>query len=865
MVINLKLIEATYPQAIEQTKRKIYEDIYTYFEKEKSLPPLEQYIEDRRDYLNQLWLNVWLNKVTNDVPRSEKKLFLSEKGIEVEGADRKWINRLFRNEMRAYQPFDTKAWLVETFENRPDDWENRHTKARDAYLKWQRVEQLKIDKLLVGDQLEQEANTYVKRNDELIYLYVRYFAAQQLATDFKSKIQYRHVNDRLALEEKLIETGSFQSEHFSTMQSFFEELTGEIQQTEERGRSFYEYETYYDLYQVRIIDYLYEILPELVLAQLSLKMTSGFEDKFHEKMTTSFVGESITDVIYLLAEELIEEVHEEYVSDLLQLAAIPFDPTVHLERYKKDRLLRDERKAEELAEDKRRKETEERMMEDIFGQEYNPSSRKKQIRYVLHIGDTNTGKTHQALERMKTAASGLYLAPLRLLALEVFDKLNSEGIVCSLKTGEEEKTFPDAAHISSTVEMFREKDFYEVVVIDEAQMITDKDRGFSWYKAITKANAKEIHIIGSKSAKSMILQLLEKADIEIREYSRETPLEVETKEFKISQIKKGDALICFSRRRVLETASKLQNDGHKVSVIYGSMPPETRKKQMKQFVQGETKVIVSTDAIGMGLNLPIRRIVFLENEKFDGTRRRRLTSQEVKQIAGRAGRKGIYNVGKVAFVSEIKMMRRLLSQEDQPVHTFAIAPTNSVFERFQSYYHDLGMFFELWSMFESPPGTMKAALSEEKLLYEMIRDTEIEGRLSLMDLYGFLHLPFSTNDTGLINQWEQTMYALTNGNDLPEPVIKKRNLEDLEYTYKAIGLHLLFLYRLVKRTEAIYWERLREEISDQVHETLKTDLKKFIKKCRQCGKKLSWESPYTICEACHAAKYRRNSDFYYDY
>ena len=38
---------------------------------------------------------------------------------------------------------------------------------------------------------------------------------------------------------------------------------------------------------------------------------------------------------------------------------------------------------------------------------------------------------------MKVAESGLYLAPLRLLALEVFDKLNIEGVPCSLKTGEE--------------------------------------------------------------------------------------------------------------------------------------------------------------------------------------------------------------------------------------------------------------------------------------------------------------------------------------------------------------------------------------------------------------------------------------------
>ncbi len=396
-------------------------------------------------------------------------------------------------------------------------------------------------------------------------------------------------------------------------------------------------------------------------------------------------------------------------------------------------------------------------------------------------------------------------------------------------------------------------------------MIIDKDRGFSWYKAITKANAKEVHIIGSRNAKQMMLQLLSEADIEIHEYSRDTPLEVEAKEFKIHQIQKGDALICFSRRRVLETASKLQHDGHKVSMIYGSMPPETRKKQIKQFLAGQTNVIVATDAIGMGLNLPIRRIVFLENEKFDGTKRRRLTSQEVKQIAGRAGRKGIYDIGKVTFVSEIKTMRRLLQQEDEPVHTFTIGPTNSVLERFQNYEHDLGRFFELWEKFKSPPGTKKAALSEEKFLYDIIRGTKIEAHLSLIDLYGFLHLPFSANDPGLISQWEQTMYAVMNAEELPEPFIEHRSLEDLEHTYKAIGLHLLFLYRLEKRTVAVYWERLREEISDQIHEALKKDLKSFTKKCKQCGKALPWEHSFPICNSCHAAKYRQNRDLFHDW
>src|SRR5690606_32236175 len=55
-----------------------------------------------------------------------------------------------------------------------------------------------------------------------------------------------------------------------------------------------------------------------------------------------------------------------------------------------------------------------------------------------------------------------------------------------------------------------------------------------------------------------------------------------------------------------------------------------------------------TDAIGMGLNLPIRRVIFSTVEKFDGIAHRRLNPTETRQIAGRAGRYGIYPTG---FVS----------------------------------------------------------------------------------------------------------------------------------------------------------------------------------------------------------------------
>lgn len=854
-----KLI-SIYQIAIEHTKRKIFEDIDRYLENKEILPTYDHYRLDRNHYIEQIWVNVWLNKVTNDLSKKEKKVFLHEKGFEVEGVDRKLINQLFRNEIRTYHPFDVSAWLDEKFARNDDEWQELHQMARIRFLKKQEEEKIAEKRRLVKVKIEEIAEDVLEDNEFLLYLYIRHYTAIQLVADIEKKEKFKRI-DTFQLEEKLINQGSFTPSDYVAVMDFFDELTGDIHKTEHGGRTYYEYETYYFPYERLLKEYLYEIAPKLIMEH-SKDINHLYFETCGEKLTSSVLMRIITDSLFEIAEDYFETIQEEYLSDLLSLAEVPFDVNIHRLRFEQDIADRERKKAEELAEIQRKKDEETQIIDDIFGREYSPSF-DREIQYVLHIGETNTGKTHQALTRMKAAESGLYLAPLRLLALEVYDKLNLEGVDCSLKTGEEEKIVANASHIACTVEMFHEKDFYDVIVIDEAQMIADKDRGFSWYKAITKANANEVHIIGSRNIKPMMLELLGDSDIEVHEYERDIPLQVESREFQINYTKKGDALVCFSRRNVLGTASRLQSNGYSVSMIYGSMPPETRKKQMQRFINGETTVIVSTDAIGMGLNLPIRRIVFLENEKFDGTKRRRLTSQEVKQIAGRAGRKGLYNVGKVAFISDIKLMNRLLEQEDQPVLTFAIAPTNDVFERFQKYYHNLGTFFEMWKKFESPFGTKKASLSEERELYELVRDTEIEARLSLMDLYGFLHLPFSTKESVLTEQWRETMMAIVKGEELPEPQIKRKNLEDLELTYKAIGLHLLFLYRLDQRTEAIYWERIREEISDEVHEHLKTEVKNFKKECKRCGKKLSWDFSFPICDSCHSIQYRRGYDSAY--
>ncbi|MGG5254057.1 hypothetical protein ACQYAD_11235 [Neobacillus sp. SM06] len=376
-------LASVYPLAIEQTKRKILEDIYAYLECAETLPPFEQYLEDRSLYIEQLWLNVWLNKVTNDVPRSEKKDFLKNQGLEIEGMDRKRINRLFRNEMRSYSPFDARTWLLKKFQEKREDWENRYIEARENYKKWQLEERKREELLLFQEKIEQAAEFMVDEESMLLYLHVRDFAAKQLQTDFNSKVKYQDIDDLLALEEKLEEQGPFQVENYTTMDSFFDEVTGGIHQTIDWDRTFFEYETYYDLYVELIFNFLNDFLPKFVLGKLPREIFNQFEDTFYEEITEDFVRESITDRVYNLSLEILEEVRAEYVSDLLALATVPFDPRLHQEIFEKNVIEREKKKAEELAERKRREEAEARMLEDIFGQEYNPSLRFQHTRYMV--------------------------------------------------------------------------------------------------------------------------------------------------------------------------------------------------------------------------------------------------------------------------------------------------------------------------------------------------------------------------------------------------------------------------------------------------------------------------------------------------
>ena len=133
-------------------------------------------------------------------------------------------------------------------------------------------------------------------------------------------------------------------------------------------------------------------------------------------------------------------------------------------------------------------------------------ARKLKRKIYLHLGETNTGKTYNSMQRLKEVEKGIYLSPLRILALENYERLNAEGVKCSLMTGEEEIIVENATHISCTIEKLDINEEYDIAVIDEIQMIKDDQRGAAWTRALLGLKSNEVHICGALNAKNFLLK-----------------------------------------------------------------------------------------------------------------------------------------------------------------------------------------------------------------------------------------------------------------------------------------------------------------------------------------------------------------------
>ncbi|RRW15985.1 RNA helicase [Stutzerimonas stutzeri] len=300
-------------------------------------------------------------------------------------------------------------------------------------------------------------------------------------------------------------------------------------------------------------------------------------------------------------------------------------------------------------------------------------ARRLTRRWIALLGPTNSGKTHRSIEAMAAAEHAIYLSPLRLMALENQERIESMGVPCSLVTGEEEIIREGATHFCCTVEEFARfrHQHWDVVVVDEVQMMADPQRGWAWVDALVSAHTPKLMMTGPALIEPSLRTLCELCEdqLQVQRTKRLSPVEVAKHATTLERLEPGSLLVAFSRKLVLELKGMLESAGKSVSVVYGALSPEVRREQARRFREGEADIMVATDAVGMGLNLPAHTLCFYTDEKFDGIQNRQLKVQEVKQIGGRAGRFGHHDRGEITALAPqtLKSIRRLFNSPDAPV------------------------------------------------------------------------------------------------------------------------------------------------------------------------------------------------------
>ncbi|KAL4452034.1 hypothetical protein ABPG75_007696 [Micractinium tetrahymenae] len=444
-----------------------------------------------------------------------------------------------------------------------------------------------------------------------------------------------------------------------------------------------------------------------------------------------------------------------------------------------------------------------------------PVARARERRIIAHLGPTNSGKTHAALQALRQAGSDLYCGPLRLLAWQVHDQLSSGGLPCNLITGQERREV-GAPHTACTTEMASTRRPVDVAVLDEIQMMGDESRGWAFTRALLGIPALEVHVCGNPAALPL-LQLIaaETGDaLEVRRYERLSPLAPARRPLHpgLEGVRRGDCVVAFSRREVHALRQRIEGHGqHRCCVVYGALPPDARQQQAALFNAPRSGygVLAASDAVGMGLNLAIRRVVFTAARKFDGTQERLLTPAEVKQVAGRAGRYGSrFSSGIVTATSaeDLDYVAWALQQPPEPLQRAYLLPSLAQIELLHGLHPQellpalLRRFADAAANSLESTNYSYARYEEQHTLATMLRHLP----LTLREAWAFSISPTDPDDvpvaSALLNFATAFAYrrVVTPAAILHPPLAEARSeveLQQLEATHRILDLFIWLAFR----------------------------------------------------------------------
>ncbi|XP_064418692.1 ATP-dependent RNA helicase SUPV3L1, mitochondrial isoform X2 [Latimeria chalumnae] len=399
------------------------------------------------------------------------------------------------------------------------------------------------------------------------------------------------------------------------------------------------------------------------------------------------------------------------------------------------------------------------------------------------------------------------------------------GVQCDLVTGEE-RTFVDpegrpAGHVACTIEMCSVTTPYEVAVIDEIQMIKDSARGWAWTRALLGLCAEEIHICGEAAAINFVTELMFTTgeEVEIRNYKRLTPITVLDYALEsLDNLRPGDCIVCFSKNDIYSVSRQIEARGLECAVIYGSLPPGTKLAQAEKFNDPDDpcKILVATDAIGMGLNLSIKRIIFnslvkpTTNEKGEKEMDTITTSQAL-QIAGRAGRfSSVFKEGEVTTMhrDDLPVLKEILNRPVDPIEIAGLHPTAEQIEMFAYHLPDatLSNLIDIFVSLSQVDGLYFVCnIDDFKFLADMIQHIPLNLRVR----YVFCTAPINRKQPFVCTSFLKFARQFSRNEPLTFdwlcrhiswPLMPPKNIKDLvhlEAVHDVLDLYLWLSYRFM--------------------------------------------------------------------
>jgi ATP-dependent RNA helicase SUPV3L1/SUV3 len=490
---------------------------------------------------------------------------------------------------------------------------------------------------------------------------------------------------------------------------------------------------------------------------------------------------------------------------------------------------------------------------------------------VCHLGPTNSGKTHQTLAALADRGRGVYAAPLRMLAAEAFEFLAASvgRARVGLVTGEEQHQ-PDAPLLCVTAELAPLAG--DTLVLDEVHWAADPERGSAWARLLAFSRYQHLRLVGAPDAAPLLQGAV--PDAEVRLHHRRSPL-VWGGLTTLPELPASSLVVAFSRAAVIMLARDLgELRPGKVALLYGAMPPATRREQVRRFARGQAEVLVATDVVGHGINLPCRHVVFAETGKFDGQRRRTLSGWEVGQIAGRAGRGGQAEPGRVWALAGVGLHAdpRLLEGSLQP--PLAIRTTGGVTHgyrrlrrsRLRPQLGELGCraaaelpaALRAWRQAWTPPAGVDWLEPEQPgpLTDRLAVVLAAEADLSLEQAWTLAHAPVDLPaDAPLLARLARCLRGRASLADLVDPAVIGRGLlPDAETAARQAGLLRWYTLRFPGVGRVSYEQAVRAEraAARRVSQLLPAAVaRSAFGRCLDCQQRCRpWQRR---CDGCHQA------------